>query len=107
VVDEPTIGEAMRRLDSVSRQMETLARQMAEDRRDFASTYVPREVYESRHLSLDRRVTLMEASAREREEDDTDRRRQYTFIVVGVALTAVASLLVSMVTLLAGGALGR
>ena len=107
MVDEPTIGEAMRRLDSVSKQMETLGRQMAEDRRDFASTYVRFDLYDSRHRGLDRRVTLMETENENREKADDDRRKQITIIVIGVALTAVASLLVSMVTLLAGGALGR
>jgi len=107
VVDEPTIGEAMRRLDAVSKQMEILARQMAEDRRDFASTYVRYDLYESRHLSLDRRVTIIETDNETREKDEINRRRQYTVIVVSVALTAVGSLLVSLVTLLAGGVLGK
>jgi hypothetical protein len=107
VTDEPTIGEAMRRLDAVSKQMETLARQLAEDRRDFASTYVRHDLYEARHLSLDRRVTLIEASDEDRERDEAEKRRQFTFIVLGVALTAVAGLLVSLVNLLANGVLGK
>lgn len=104
--DEPTIGEAMRRLDRVSKEMETLARQMAEDRRDFARVYVPRETWETSDRALDRRVTLIEAENKSREDDEDARRRQYTFIAVSVALTAVASFLVSMVSLFAGGVLG-
>jgi hypothetical protein len=103
VADEPTIGEAMRRLDAVSKQMEILARQMAEDRRDFASTYVRYDVYEARHISLDRRVTIIEKEGEERERDEADKRRQYVFIVLGVALTSVAGLLISLVNLALGG----
>jgi t-SNARE complex subunit (syntaxin) len=106
MVDEPTIGEAMRRLDRVSKEMETLARQMAEDRRDFARVYVPRETWETNDRSLDRRVTLLEAENKSREDDEEARRRQYTFIAIGVTLTAVASFLVSMATLLGDRALG-
>ena len=103
MADEPTIGEAMRRLDTVSKQMETLARQLAEDRRDFASTYVRHDLYEARHLSLDRRVTLLEAGDEAREKDEADTRRQLMFIVLAVALTAVAGLLVGLANLALGG----
>jgi ABC-type nitrate/sulfonate/bicarbonate transport system ATPase subunit len=103
MADEPTIGEAMRRLDAVSKQMETLARQLAEDRRDFASTYVRHDLYEARHLSLDRRVTIVENNEEERERDEAEKRRQFTFIVLGVALTSVAGLLMGLVNLALSG----
>jgi len=104
VADEPTIGEAMRRLDAVSKQMEILARQMAEDRRDFASTYVRYDVYEARHLSLDRRVTLLESDNEERDKTSADTRRQFLFLVLGIAIPAVIGLLLGLANLLAGGA---
>lgn len=107
MTDEPTIGEAMRRLDAVSKQMETLARQMAEDRRDFASTYVRYDLYETRHLSLDRRVTLLESDNETRDQIQDDQRRKYTLAAVTVALTSFGSLLVSLVALIAAGVLGR
>jgi hypothetical protein len=101
--DEPTIGEAIRRLDAVTQQLNTLARQMAEDRREFASTYVRYDVYEARHLSLDRRFTIIEADNETRERDDADNRRQVMFIVLGAALTAIAGLLVGLANLALGG----
>jgi hypothetical protein len=101
--DEPTIGEAIRRLDAVTQQLNTLARQMAEDRREFASTYVRYDVYEARHLSLDRRVTIIEADNETREREDADNRRQVMFIVLGAALTAIAGLLVGLANLALGG----
>lgn len=110
MADDQTLGEAMRRLDAVSKQMEILARQMAEDRRDFASTYVRHDLYEARHLSLDRRVTLIEASDEDRErrdaatrQQDAATRRQFMFIMLTVALTAVAGLLTSLANVALGG----
>jgi hypothetical protein len=76
---------------------------MAEDRREFASTYVRYDVYEARHLSLDRRVTIIEADNETRERDDADNRRQVMFIVLGAALTAIAGLLVGLANLALGG----
>jgi hypothetical protein len=107
MADEPTIGEAMRRLDAVSRQMEALAARLAEDRRDFASTYVRHDLYDARHRSLDRRVALIESENELKERDESGRRRQMTFLLLGTALTSVASLLVSMAILLVGGLMSR
>lgn len=94
--DEPTLGEAMRRLDAVTKQLDDLARMLAEDRRSFASTYVPREVYEARHNSLDRRVTLLEADAEAKEKTAADTRRQFVFLVLGIAIPAVLGLLLGV-----------
>jgi CHASE3 domain sensor protein len=102
MTDEPTLGEAMRRLDAVTRQLEALAKTLAEDRRDFASTYVRFDVYEARHKNLDRRVGLMELAAEEKERADAAWRRQLQFIILGAVLAAILSLIVSVV-LASGG----
>jgi len=103
MTDEPTLGEAMRRLDSVARQLDALAKKLDEDRRDFASTYVRSDVYEARHKNLDRRVGLMELAAEEKEKADAAARRQLQFVILGAFLAAVLSLIVSLA--LAGGGL--
>lgn len=43
--DEPTMGEVMRRLDEVSRQMLELAREMKDDRQVNAATFVRQDVH--------------------------------------------------------------
>lgn len=101
--DEPTLGEALRRLDAVTQQLNTVARQMAEDRREFASTYVRYDVYEARHLSLDRRVTLLETDAEQKERTAEETRRQFVFLVLGIAIPAVGGLLLSMFLFLGRG----
>jgi hypothetical protein len=45
VVDEPTLGEVMRRLEETSRQLAGIADRMREDRSDAAKTYVRQDVY--------------------------------------------------------------
>lgn len=104
--DEPTLGEALRRLDAVSKHLDTLAAQMAEDRRDFASTYVRHDVYEARHLSLDRRVTILEADNEDREKTAAETRRQFMFLVLGIAIPAVAGFLLGLASLVSGGVPG-
>lgn len=101
--DEPTAGELMRRMDAVSRQLETLAKQLAEDRRDFASTYVRYDVYEARHLSLDRRVTILETDAEAREQTADATRRQFVLMLLSIAIPAVGALLLSMFLFLGRG----
>ena len=102
MTDEPTLGEAMRRLDAVTRQLEALADTLAADRRDFASTYVRYDLYEARHKNLDRRVGLIELAAEEKERTDNASRRQLQFIILAAVLAAFLSLVVSIV-LASGG----
>lgn len=45
MVDEPTLGEVMRRLDETARQLSEIARQMRDDRVHAAQTYVRQDVY--------------------------------------------------------------
>ena len=102
MTDEPTLGEAMRRLDAVTRQLEALADTLAADRRDFASTYVRYDLYETRHKGLDRRVGLIELAAEEKERADDAARRQLQFMILGAVLASVLSLIVAVV-LASGG----
>lgn len=100
--DEPTLGEVMRRLDEAMRRLDALAKDLAEDRRDFAKNYVPRELYEARHAHLDRRVSLIELAAEEKEKADDASRRQLQFMILGAVLAAGLSLIVALV-LASGG----
>ena len=94
--DEPTIGEVMRRLDEFMKRLDTLTAQLADDRRDFARNYVPRELYEARHLSLDRRVTVLETDSEAKEKTAAETRRQFMFMVLGIALPALGGLFLSV-----------
>ena len=43
--DEPTLGEVIRRLDDVSRQLVELTREIKDDRAANAATFVRQDVY--------------------------------------------------------------
>lgn len=114
MADEPTLGEALRRLDGVSRKLDDLAKEMADDRREFATKYVPRELYETRHMHLHDRISAVAArlDEQEREQEDRDKaaaafRRQLLLIVLAPAIPALGAFLLSLFILLAdqgGGA---
>lgn len=106
--DEPTLGEALRRLDDVSKKLDGLAQQLSDDRRDFATTYVPRELYETRHMHLHDRIKAVteRLDSQEREQEERDRsaaafRRQLLLIVLAPAVPALGAFLLSLFILLA------
>lgn len=99
MTDEPTLGEAMRRLDSVTRQLEALAKSMAEDRRDFASTYVRYDVYTARHGHLESRVKDLETDAELKEKTAAETRRQFVFLVLSIAIPAIIGLLLGIASI--------
>lgn len=108
MADEPTLGEALRRLDGVTAKLDDLAKQLADDRRDFASTYVPRELYDTRHAHLGERITALTARMDARDEDDEAKekadaafRRQLLLIVLAPAIPALGGFLLSLFILLA------
>ena len=107
---EPTIGEAVRRINEVSQQLSALALRMAQDRRDAAATYVPRELYEARHSFVNRRIDVLEAADEAREQADKERertaaetRRQLLFITLGAFATGIVAIIVAVLTA-SGGA---
>lgn len=111
--DEPTLGEVIRRLDAVSTQMNTLAKQMAEDRRDFASTYVRYDLYQTRHEFVNGKVDAVSAKVDALRDDfdakdktAADTRRQLMFIVLATALPACAGFLLSLLMFIARGGVG-
>lgn len=99
MADEPTLGEALRRLDAVTDEVKALARALAEDRRSFATTYVPRELYEARHRHLEGRVIDLERGEEERDKTAADTRRQFLFLVLGIAIPAVIGLLLGVASI--------
>lgn len=103
MADEPTNGEVMRALAATSLRLDRMVERLDRVVEDMERRYVPRELYNVELREHARRITNIEGENEAREKDDSDRRKQYTFIAVSVALTAVGSLLVSMISLLAGG----
>jgi cell division protein FtsB len=99
MTDEPTLGEAMRRLDAVARQLDALAKTMADDRRDFASTYVRYDVYTARHSHLETRVKDLEDDSQLKEKTAAETRRQFVFLVLGIAIPAVIGLLLGIASI--------
>ena len=49
--EDPTLGEILRRLDELSRQLIDLTREIKEDRTVAATTYVRQDVYQAQRLA--------------------------------------------------------
>jgi hypothetical protein len=103
VADEPSLGEVLRRLDDVARQMTALALQMRDDRLEAAATFVRQDVYTANTIALTTRVTKIEADDEAKEKDAAAFRRQLLFIILAVAIPAIASLLLAVNNFLAAG----
>lgn len=99
-MSEPTLGEVLRRLDEVARQMTTLSLQLVEDRREAAATFVRRDVYEARTESLTRDVSDLKADADAKEKTAAETRRQFVFLVLGIAIPAILGLLLAVTNFL-------
>ena len=87
--DEPTLGEVVRRLEGVAKQIADVASQLSNDRLLAAQTYVNRETYQSdgrltdaNHSALKLRVANLE----EAKEDEQKWRRAASFQLAVVAL---------------------
>jgi predicted proteasome-type protease len=102
---EPTLGEVLRRLDEVSRQLQAMAIKLDTDRVENANVYLRKDVYEARHVALSRRMDEVEADAAQKERDAESFRRQ---IIVGLVLAGVPAVLAMVLAinnfLAAGGA---
>lgn len=58
-MSEPTLGEVVRRLEDVVRQVADVAAQLSSDRRDAAQTYVNRETYRADQRLTDSRLAAI------------------------------------------------
>lgn len=93
----PTLGEVIRRLDTLARSLEELGKDIREDRKDAAATYVRRDLYVAERLAdqtvtadLAREITAIQADRR----SDAGFRRQ---VLLGLALAAIGSMTSVMV----------
>lgn len=93
---EPSLGEVLRRLEDVSRQLASLASQMAEDRREAAVTFVRQDVYSSQQQGIERRVGDLERDVELKEKTAAETRRQFVFLCLGIAIPAILGLLLAI-----------
>lgn len=103
--DEPTLGEVMRSLEATAKRLDELARQMAEDRRHAAETYVRQDVYVAQRQA-DQAVTAdlsgdIRALASEQRTTEAARKANVRW-AVGIALS-MAGLIVAVVAVLVQG----
>lgn len=93
----PTIGEVIRRLDALARSIEELGKEIREDRKEAAATYVRRDLYVAERLA-DQTVTADLAreigAIREDRKSDAGFRRQ---VLLGLSLAAIGSMTSVMV----------
>ncbi len=89
-MSEPTLGEVLRRLDEVSRQMTLLAGEMRAERAENAQTYLRRDVFEARDKATLQRLEDVERDNADKEKAAELFRRQ---IIVGLILAAVPAVL--------------
>lgn len=101
--DGPTLGELLRRLEEVVKQLTDISKKMETDRIEASVTYVRKDVYGAEWSHLQTRVGDLEESAQAKEKQAADTRRQFLFIVLGLAIPVIASLLLSVNQYLASG----
>lgn len=97
VTDEPTLGEVMRQVKDLVQQVRDLVREVRED-------YVRKEVYETRHIHINRRIDEVaqdldddRKEAREREKARLAFQRQ---IVAGLIIGTILMIAQLVVTAL-------
>lgn len=102
-IDEPTLGEVLRRIDSLTQQVTQLVTELKQDRADAARTYVRQDVYMANRTAeaavvadLHGDVARVEAKTNERferieaqQKADAASRRQVWLTVIGLMVTAV------------------
>lgn len=107
---EPSLGEVLRRVDEVSRQMKDIADAMTIERRENAATYLRRDLYEARHTALTKRMDGVESElADDRKAAADDRkaadnaRRQFVIGLVLLAIPAIFGLVLAINNFLVTG----
>lgn len=69
---------------------------MAKDRREIGLTYIPRELYNEKHMVHEKRINDLEEENEERDKISAETRRQLLFIVLAALLTALCALIVAV-----------
>ena len=113
-INEPTLGEVLRRLDDVARQLGEISREIKEDRAIAAGTYVRQDVYMAERTAQSAIVADLHGdiqsaktelrgevqALKAQRQTDTAARRQVWLAIGGVAATSllgIAALVVNIV----------
>ena len=101
-LDPPTLGEVMRRLDSIVAQLGQIAAELKQDRSDAARTYVRQDLYLAQRQA-DAAVTAdLQGDIQSIKTDrnrDAQQRRQMVMWLAGLTVTVllgIASIVVSI-----------
>lgn len=122
-LEEPTLGEVMRQLMSLSQQVERLVERLEKDRIDAAATYVRRDVYTAERQALESNisdvrtdVTAVNVKVDEKNGKVNDRitrledqqkaadekRRQVWLTIAGLFITVVLGIAALVVNIVQG-----
>lgn len=103
-MSEPTMGEVLRRLDEVSRQLLDLAGQMREDRNTAAATFVRQDVYQAQRIADQAVVADLNGDIRavkKSHESDAGFRRQVWLTMGALAVTSLITVAIAIINFLA------
>lgn len=96
------MGEVLRRLDEVSRQLIDLAREMKDDRDKAAATFVRQDVYLAQRLADQAVVADLNGDIRavnKAREADAGWRRQVLLTLAVLAISTLVSIALAVVNL--------
>jgi hypothetical protein len=107
---EPTMGEILRRLDEVSRQMIDLAREMKDDRSAAAATYVRQDVYFAQRQAMESMIADLHGDVKQTEtnlgreiaiikddrKSDVNFRRQVWLTMGALAITTLVTIVIAI-----------
>lgn len=101
---EPTLGEVLRRLDEVSRQLVDLTREIKEDRVTAAATFVRQDVYLAQRQADQAVMADLHgevATVRDDRRKDQDVQRQRNLTLAALAITSLVSIALGIANILA------
>jgi len=115
-VNEPTLGEVLRRIDTLTAQVADLVREIKEDRIAAERTYMRQDLYVTERRTIEANIadvrsditTVSERSdgrfktIEERLQADADRRRQMWLTIAGLTITLVLGIAALIVNIAQG-----
>lgn len=108
--DDVTMGEVVRRLDSIAAQLAQITTSLAEDRRHNTETFVRKDVLESRLDAMGQRFVEVEKDVEDGKKEQArqqDRNRSMAIALIGIAIPALISIIGLVLSVLGkGGGVG-
>lgn len=104
MADEPTIGEVIRRLDSIALQLTEVVKEIKDDRADNAKTFVRQDVYIAQRQADQAVVADLHGDIRTVKADrqkDTESQRQRNLTMAVLAISSVISIALGIAGILA------